>query len=77
MSRKYKIIGIHRAYNKTKKLNIRIYIKNIIEYINKNEVIFFYNITKDNIGKEIQILNCKEDNTILLGNLYQKWWQLI
>ena len=61
LSRKFKIIGIHRSYNKIKKLNIGSYIKNIIEYINKNEIICKYDITKDNIGKEIQILNCQDN----------------
>ena len=37
------------------------YIKNIIECINQNEIICEYNIKKENIGKEIQILNCEEN----------------
>ena len=64
LSRKFKIIGIHRSYNKIKKLNIGSYIKNIIEYINKNEIICKYDITKDNIGKEIQILNSHKNRNI-------------
>ena len=38
----YKIIGIHKSYEKEKDLNIGIYIENIIKYINKNEIIFEY-----------------------------------
>ena len=53
--RKFKIIGIHCGYKEKKRLNFGSYIKNIIEYINKNEIICKYDITKDNIGKEIQI----------------------
>ena len=60
--RNYKVIGIHKGYNEKKKLNSGIYIKNIIEYINKNEIICKFNINDDNLGKEIQILNCRKEN---------------
>ncbi len=47
LSRNFKIIGIHRKYNEKKNVKFGSYIKNIIEYINKNEIICEYNITKE------------------------------
>ncbi len=53
----YKIIGIHQSYDEEKDLNIGIYIENIIQCINKNEILFKFNIRENDLNKEIQILN--------------------
>ena len=60
----YKVIGIHRRYNKTKKLNFGSFIKYILLHIEcDNFIICDYNIKESDIGKEIQIIN----NTNFLG----------
>ena len=66
----FKIIGIHRkGVNEKNKLGSCI--KNIIEYINNNEIICKFNIKKDNIGKEIQILyNNNKNNNNYLNKLF-------
>ncbi len=62
--RKYKIIGIHCSSHENQIVNIGSYIKNIIECINKNEIICCYDVTKYNIGKKIRIINYKEKNDL-------------
>jgi hypothetical protein len=59
--RDFKVIGIHKAYNEKEKLNVGTYIKDIIEYINKNEINCEFNINDDDLNKEIQILNCRKE----------------
>ena len=56
--RNFTIIGIHEG-GFDKKCNIGIYIKNIIDYINKNEIDGQFEIKEQNLGQEIQILNSK------------------
>ena len=52
-------------------LELETCIKNIIEYINNNEIICKFNIKKDNIGKEIQILyNNDKNNNNYLNKLF-------
>ena len=53
----YKVIGIHKSYDEEINLNLGTYIKEIIECINKNEILCGLNITKNNLNKEIQIFN--------------------
>ena len=66
-----KVIGIHRGYSKEFTLNLGINIKNVIDYINRNEIIYNLNIkNKDNLGNEIQILNYVEEGNFLFKLLY-------
>ena len=60
LSENFPIIGIHEGgYNE--KCNVGIYIKDIIECINKNEINCEFNINDDDLNKEIQILNCRKE----------------
>ena len=79
--RDFKVIGIHKAYNEKEKLNVGTYIKDIIECINKNEINCEFNINNEDLNKEIQILNCKNNiftNFIdfFFGNDLEKYCEL-
>ena len=66
----FRIIGIHTRHDNEKNKKAT-NIKNIIEYINNNEIICKFNIKKDNIGKEIQILyNNDKNNNNYLNKLF-------
>ena len=66
----FRIIGIHTRHD-NEKYKKGTNIKNIIEYINNNEIICKFNIKKDNIGKEIQILyNNNKNNNNYLNKLF-------
>ena len=49
----FKVIGIHKIYDEEIKKNLGTYIKEIIEYIKKNEILCELNITKNDLNKEI------------------------
>ena len=53
----FKVIRIHKSYDEKINSNIGTYIKEIIECINRNEILCELNITKNNLNKEIKILN--------------------
>ena len=54
--RDYKVIGIHKAYNESKKINMGTFINNIIEHINLNEVLIEFTIKEENLGNPIVIV---------------------
>ena len=78
--RDFKIIGIHKCFAKKINLNLGTYINYIIEYIHKNdknEIICEYNIEKDDIMKEIQILNFNNNIfSLLFKNNLEKYCDL-
>ena len=64
--RDYKVIGIHKAYNESKKIIMGTFINNIIEHINLNEVLIDFTIKEENLGNPIiiiqdQLRNIKKD----------------
>jgi hypothetical protein len=60
--RDYKVIGIHKAYNESKKINMGTFINNIIEHINLNEVLIEFTIKEENLGNPIIIIQDKLRN---------------
>ena len=65
-----KVIGIHRGYSKIPKLNLGINMKCVIDYINRNEIIYNLNINKENLENKIQLLNYVEEGNFLFKWLY-------
>ena len=55
--RDLKVIGIHKGFDGIKQINYGIFMKNIIEDINRNYFICEYNIDKNSINKNITMLN--------------------
>ena len=67
--REFKVIGIHKGYSDFLNLNKGIYIKNIIEDINKNEIISKINISNEYLGYDVQFFNYQEKSFL------SKWFK--
>ena len=50
----FKVIGIHKSYDKEINLNLGTYIKEIIECINRNEILCELNISKNNLKRKFK-----------------------
>ena len=55
--RDLKVIGIHKGFDGIKQINYGIFMKNIIEDINRNYFICEYNIEKKSINKNVSLFN--------------------
>ena len=50
----FKVIGIHKLYDEEINLNLGTYIKEIIECINRNEILCELNISKNNLKRKFK-----------------------
>ncbi len=76
---KFKVVGIHTGHNDI--TNQGIYIKHVVDLINKNEIECVYNITKNDLNRKQKLLNDNNEKKnvyirIMFGRDFDKLYDL-